>query len=530
MERFAVIDIGTNSIRLRVVQPESAGSFAVVCQQKEGVRLGAGEFEASVLTEEAMERALVVCRQFAEAARAYGAKEIVAVATAAAREASNRQVFLRRARREAGIQVRVISGQEEARLIYLGAVSGLQLAGERLLVIDIGGGSTELAAGSSPEPTLLESMKLGAIRLASQFTEGVSGPVSARLLRRIQEHVQAVGIHSLERARDFNAERFYGGSGTILNLVEIAARRRGEPAGSRARTARRRELREVRDLLAALPLEQRRRVAGINPDRADIIVPGAALLVTVMEQLGAREIQTTDRALPEGVAVDHLVRSSDTGAEALALHSTRARSVLRLVRRCHADEQHAWAVARLAVCLFDEFAAIGLLPAGPRDRELLQYAAFLHDVGGFVSYTDHHRHGYYLVRHSPLLGFDVSEIDILAALVMHHRKSLPKRKTEATRELSPADFRTVEQLSVCLRLAEAIERGHVASVREVSCSRTAEGIRLELHADGDCHLALWALEGQRSAFASVFGAPLFVEVVAGERAASVREKAARAVG
>ncbi len=516
MERFACIDIGTNSIRLAIVQPEPGGAYSVLSQQKEVVRLGEGEFVGSALTDAAMQRALLVCRQFADAARAQGAGEMQVVATAALREATNRQVFLRRARREAGLDVRVISGNEEARLIYLGVVSGLELDGQRVLVIDIGGGSTELGVGDSATPAVLESMKLGAIRLANLFTEGITGPVPAAVLRQIENYVDGVAVHSVQRVSSCGYDQVFGSSGTILNLVEIVARRRGET--TRTGSARLEELRETRDLLAGLPLALRRRVPGINPDRADIIVAGATILVTLLDRLGAREVRASDRALREGMIVDHLMRADEAANRAVLDDSVRARSVLQLVRRCQADERHARAVTHLALRLFDELAVLGLLEGAARARELLQYAALLHDAGGFISYTDHHRHGWYLVRNSPLLGFDATEIAILAALVLHHRKALPKRKSEATRDLSVADFRLVERLSMCLRLAESLERGHVAAVRDVACRLNSAGVVLELSAAEDPQLALWGLESQREAFRSVFGEELEIRARAGGRA------------
>lgn len=512
MDRFAVIDIGTNSIRLGVVETDPQGHYTLTIQEKEVVRLGEGNFAASQLTEEAMRRALDVCRQFAGVARTHGASKIFCVATAALREATNRPEFLRRARQEARLDVRVISGNEEARLIYMGVVSGIDLADQRALVIDIGGGSTELAVGNSAGPAVLESMKLGSIRLANLFTQGMTGPIPPALVQRIRDYTQAVAVHSIERVREYGFDLTLGSSGTIQTLVEIAARRRGDPGGARTQTASLAELQEARDVLAAAPLDLRRRVPGINPDRADIIVAGATVLVTLLEELQCTEIRTSDRALREGMVIDYIMRTDSAMGEALWLDSVRARSVLQLARRCQADERHAQAVTALAVRLFDEFKRLRLHPDGPHERELLHYAGLLHDVGGFISYTDHHRHGYYLVRNSPLLGFDATEIAMIAALVLHHRKSLPKRKGEATRDLSIAEFRTIERLSICLRLAEAIDRGHLAVVRNVRCRRTQDGILLELEAEGECNLAVWGLESQRAAFRSVFGEELTIRV------------------
>jgi len=488
MKPFAVVDIGTNSIRLGVVQPDAHQNYSLLSLQKEVVRLGEGEFASNRLTTAAMDRGILVLKKFAEVARGFDVSDLTVLGTAALREADNQSEFVERARLEADVEVNVISGAEEARLIYLGVVSGLDLGNQRALVMDIGGGSTELATGDQSAPDLLESMKLGAIRLAGIFTEGETGPIEGQLYRRMQDYVRGVSIHSVQRVRERGFDVMYGSSGTILNLAEIVAQ------------AQR---------LCLLSLEQRRRVAGINPERADIIVPGAAVLTTVMRAVGAYEIHTSDRALREGIIVDRLGRAT-VSAGTVRPDSVRNRSVLHLARRCQFEETHARTVATLACSLFDQFRELGLHTLGPAERELLCYGSILHDIGGFISYTDHHKHGYYLVRNSPLLGFDSTEIYMLAAIVLHHRKGLPKKKEEALAELNREQREAVTTLSTILRLAEAIDRGHLAQVVEVRCSLEDKGrtLVLELHSESDCQLELWGLQHHREAVDEVWGKQL----------------------
>lgn len=499
MKPFAVVDIGTNSIRLGVVQPEPGGAYSLLTQQKEVVRLGEGEFARNRLTPAAMERGLLVLGKFAEVARGYGADEITVLATSALREAENQREFVSRALAEAGVEVHVISGAEEARLIYLGVASGIEVGEGRALVMDIGGGSTELALGDQSGPDLLESLKLGAIRLAGIFTEGETGPIQPQLYRRMQEYVRGVAVHSVQRVRERGFSVMYGSSGTILNLAEVAVRARGEaPDITRSVYVRLEELEAQAQRLRAMPLDQRRRVAGLNPERADIIVAGAAVLTTIMGEVGAPGIHTSDRALREGMVVDRLTRLAGSTAQA---DSLRLRSVLALARRCQFEETHARTVARLAESLFDQLRELGRHAYGAAERELLHHAALLHDIGGFISYTDHHRHGYYLVRNSPLLGFDSTEICMLAAAVLHHRKGLPKRKEEPLEGLGKRQREVVSLLAFLLRLAESMDRGHLTEVQAVRASLADRGqtLVLELESPMDCQLELWGLENQRAA-------------------------------
>jgi exopolyphosphatase/guanosine-5'-triphosphate,3'-diphosphate pyrophosphatase len=518
MKPFAVIDIGTNSIRLGVVQPEADMAYSLLSQQKEVVRLGEGEFADNRMTPAAIERGILVLSKFVEVARGFGASDITVLGTSALREAVNQSEFVERAREEVEVEVHVISGAEEARLIYVGVVSGVDLGAGRALVMDIGGGSTELAAGDQAGPDVLESMKLGAIRLAGIFTEGETGPIQPQLYRRIQEYVRGVAVHSVHRVRERGFTGMYGSSGTILNLAEIVARSRGESApDGRSHLVRLEDLEVQAERLCSLSLEQRRRVPGINPERADIIVPGAAVLTAVMRDLGATSLSTSPRALREGIIIDRLSRLGGAGAVS---DSVRARSVFQLARRCQFEEPHARAVAKLACSLFDQLRELGVHKLGAAERELLYYAALLHDIGGFISYTDHQRHGYYLVRNSPLLGFDATEICILAAIVLHHRKGLPKRKEEAMVDLARREREGVTVLSTLVRLAESMDRGHLDRVTDVHCSLEDKGqtLVLELSAQGDCQLELWGLENHRATVREVFGRRLVARARAAEPA------------
>jgi exopolyphosphatase/guanosine-5'-triphosphate,3'-diphosphate pyrophosphatase len=511
-QTLGFIDIGTNSVRLLVVELHGGRSWSVVTQQKETVRLGEGEFgEQATLQPEAVERAVLVCARFAELARAHGAGDMVTVATAAVREAVNREAFVRRLRDEAGLHAHVVSGAEEARLIFLGVLSRVHVRDERLLVVDIGGGSTELAVGGAEGAEAVESMRLGAIRLTALVPPG-DGPVTPRVYREMRRRVELTIAPLVRRLRDRPIDAAFGTSGTIVNLAAVAARMlHGEEAAADQQLARK-DLRAVMKALRALPLEQRRSAPGLNPARADIVIAGGAIIETVMDELGLRTITALAQCgLREGLVMDHVARDE----RGRATGSVRERSVLRLAHATGGDDGHGRHVARLAAELFDSAREAGLHALGDGPRELLGYAALLHDIGSLLSYSDHQRHSFYLIRNADLLGFDQEEIAVMAATAFYHRKGLPRARHDALRSVDPEDRDTVRWLSLFLRMAEILDRGHDGAVGHAALSRTgAHEVSLTLATGGDWRLEEWGLERRRATLEKALKAKL--QVVAGE--------------
>ena len=508
------IDLGTNSVRLLLVRINENHSYTVLAEQKETVRLGEGEFRRNTLQPEAMRRAGLVCARFAEIARSRGASEVLAVATSATREAENRSAFVRHLRRVAGIDVRVISGKEEARLIYLGVSSGANIGGRQTLFIDVGGGSTEVIVGDQQQYRFLDSLKLGAIRLTGMFfRSGDTRPVSASRYARIQRYIRTRTVRTLEQLRDFTVEQAIGSSGTVMNLAEISVRRehkRGLAKGDMLTAA---QLRDTVSLLCSLSIEKRREVPGINPERADIIIAGAAILETLMQELRLTAIGVSERGLREGLPIDYLSRADN--AHLFEQTSFRERSVLELGRRCSFDEPHARQVVRLAWELFDSAREAGLHSFGEWERELLEHACLLHDVGAFVSYSNHRNHSYYVIRNADLLGFDQTEIAIIATTALFHHKAFPRLKHAEFAELDKRSRQIVRALCVFLRIAESLDRSHLQAFSHAAFRPVdRKNVVLELTAARDCHLELWEVRTHEKAFEKVFGRRLRVRVVA----------------
>lgn len=510
-ETVAFIDVGTNSVRLTVVRLEPDHSWVVLTMQKETVRLGEGEFGAvRLLQPAAMERAATVCARFVELARTHGATRFVAVATAATREARNGTRFVRLVRETAGLGLHVVSGKEEARLVYLGLLSRVHVVG-RALVIDIGGGSTEIAVGDEEGAGIVASISLGAIRLAAEGPPPAEGGrVKAADYETLRRRVQLAAQHALRELGHPHPEATaYGTSGTIVNLAAVAARLLHERMPGRDEPLTRKDLRAVTKRLRAMTTDQRRSVPGLSAARADIIVAGAAILDTLMDDLGIETIIALDDCgLREGLLLDDLARAGRHELRRGA--DVRERSVLQLARSTSFDERHARQVARLALELFDSARAARLHRLGPEERELLEYAALLHDIGTFLSYARHHQHTYYLIRHADLIGFDQDEVAIMAATAYFHRKALPAPRFEAFSGLDRRSRKVVRRLGAFLRLAEYLDRGHTAAIAHARLGREADGLLLELEPTGDWRLEEWAIERRRGSLEKAFGSSLNV--------------------
>jgi len=493
------IDIGTNSVRLMVVRIASRHSYRVINLTREVVRLGEDEFGDRLLRPAAVERAVTVCRSFVALARGHGADEIVAVATSATREARNEAAFVARLRDEAGLDVHVVSGREEARLIFLGIQSRVELGDRIAFCLDIGGGSTEVMVGDGRRHLFLDSLPLGAVRLAGDPSlPDVAGRVSGDDYQRLQRAVRLASVHAVAAVRRFDVDVAFGTSGTVRNVAAVAARVLHDREPQRDETVSLADVRRVVKLLRGLPLDERRRVPGLNPDRADIVVAGAVVLETLLTDLELPAVTALGECgLRDGLLVDHLARGTDGPVHEL---SVRERSVLRLLQATGADESHARHVTRLALELFDSAGPAGYHDLGGEERELLRHAAMLHDVGTFVSYAEHHVHSAYLIANADLLGFDQREIAIMAATALFHRKATPGVRFAEFAALDDVAREVVRTLSDLLRLAERLDRSHGGVVRHARLEAAGRrALTLRLTTNGRADLELWGLENRRAA-------------------------------
>jgi exopolyphosphatase/guanosine-5'-triphosphate,3'-diphosphate pyrophosphatase len=508
--RLAAIDIGTNSVHMIVVQVRPDFSFEVIDREKEMVRLGAGGLDGKKLTPEAMSAALQALSKFARLARSHEVDEILAVATSATREAENGGAFLRAIERRTGIRARIITGIEEARLIHLAAVYGVDTP-KPAVVIDIGGGSVEITRGSGNQIALARSFKIGVIRLTERFVD--SDPITSRDERKMTRFIREEVDRYLEHIVEQGFDRVIGTSGTILSLgiVATAMDRDNVPQGVRNLRVPAKSLRRLRKTAVEMDLEERMHLPGLDPRRADLMVAGAILLDTLLKKLGAEEITLCDLALREGVLLDYIHAHRKDIARVDNYPDVRRRSVIELAERCDWEAEHSKQVAAIALTLFDYTKRIHGL--GDREREWLEYAGFLHDIGNHISYEKHHRHSHYLTKNGDLRGFEPEEIEVIALVTRYHRRATPKREHIGFVDLNKQQRRVVTILAAFLRLAETLDRSRHGVIRGIEVRERLGEVRINVQAVGDAELEVWAAHKQAKALEEALERKVRIEKV-----------------
>ncbi len=510
-EALAAVDVGTNSLHLVVARVIDATHFEVIASEKEMVRLGSGGGDMKELSADAIERGVAALRRFKQIADISDAP-VRAVATSAVREAENHQVFIDRARTEAGVEVEVISGIEEARLIHLGVLQAVPVYDQRLLLCDIGGGSTELLIGERGEVLASRSLKLGAVRLTNRFFGGDhTHPAAVNSCRRYIASALAP-FHREVEAHGF--EVFIGSSGTIEAVAAMAhaATGRSEPNTFNNHVITADEIKAVAEaLVRADSVAERRRLPGMDAKRADIMLAGALILEQVVEAFAIKELTISGFALREGVLLDTLQRLRGGSLHHLA--DVSRRSVLALAELLDEEPDHSAHVARLALQLFD--ATSDLHGLDEECGEYLEAAALLANVGLFISHSRHHLHSYYIIRNSErLTGFTDTEIEVIALIARYHRKSAPKPSHDEFGALRPEDQKVVRTLAAVLRVAIGLDRSHEGRVVSLTTSVEPDGPLVVLAqpatADTDISLELYASGARTELLAEVLGREVVV--------------------
>ncbi len=508
--RIAAIDIGTNSVHMIVVRVRPDLSFEVIDREKAMVRLGAGGLDGRALTAEAMTAALQALSRFKRLAESHGVDEVLAAATSAVREARNGGEFLARIQEETGIEARVIAGPEEARLIHLAAVYGVDVGSGRAVVIDIGGGSVEITLGTTTSIQLARSFKIGVIRLTERFV--TTDPLSERDERKLTKAIVAEIDRHCEQITAVGFDRVIGTSGTILSIGALAATaaRGTPPSDLRNLRVSAKQIRRIRKEVVAVDIENRLALPGMDPRRADLAVAGSVLIDTILRRLGAEELTLCDLALREGLVLDYTRTNKRQIAQIDRIPDVRRRSTIELAERCNYYAQHAQQVARLALALFDQTRAMHGLT--DREREWLEYAALMHDLGVHISYPRHHRHSYYLIKNGDLRGFHPDEIEVMALIARYHRRGMPKKSHDEYAQLSAPLRRAVRLLSSILRVAESLDRSHAQVISGLELRDRGEDVLLQLHTTNDAELELWAALRHTKGFENRVRKPVHLEV------------------
>lgn len=481
---LAVVDLGSNATRLQIAQVSAGGRATVLAEDRAAVRLGEQVFRTGRLSAPAIARTAVAMERFARLAQRAGAESIRAVATAAVREASNRAALVRTVRAHAGMDLEVISGAEEARLVALGVLQGQPLS-ERSLILDIGGGSTEIISARGEEPEASFSLQLGSVRLTEFFVE--SDPVSRKQRKLVDEAVQdALGqVDPLLTGRH---PRLIGAAGTTGAVAQLARKFAGTD-GPGSMPVRYEEVKRVLERLADSTVKDRRKW-GVDPQRIDIMYAGTAICEGVMRKLRVSELLVTSRGLRDGLMADLVRRVARPRGGHLHQESAVLDGLRAFGRRCAYREEHAEQVAQLSLSLFDQTRELHRL--GEEERALLQAAAMLHDVGSFISYNRHHKHGYYLLYHADLPGFTDREREIIATIARYHRRSAPKERHVEFQRLTPQERIVVKRLAALLRVADGLDRGHRRHVRSVRVARRGKSLLIDVTADAGSELEVWS--------------------------------------
>ena len=508
---LGALDIGTNSIHLVIARPVGDTGFEVLTREKESVRLGHGGGDMKHLEPEAIERGVACLRRMARIAESFAAP-VRAVATSATREASNADQLIVRALDEAGIDIEIVSGVEEARLIHLGVLQAVPIFDQRVLVVDIGGGSTEVLIGQGTDVLAARSFKVGAVRLTDRYFPG--GKISDEALERCRNHVADVIGHFLPEIERHGFDVAIVSSGTAESIAKMVHARASDTGlvTYNCFELSDADLRKVLDELTSHTTAKRRTaVPGLEPARADIIVAGALILDTLATRFGVERFVYSEDALREGVLLDSIARRRDRPDRDPMPHlrDVARRGVARLMERCDEDPVHSEHVARLALSLFDDLADLHAL--GGVERGYLEAGALLANVGLVVSHSKHHLHSYYVIRNSELPGFTDAEIEIVALVARYHRKSRPKPSHLPYATLPEATQRTVRVLAGILRVAIGLDRSHDGRVLEVHVSDDERRIRLDVVADDDVGLEIYAARQRADLLAQELGRAVEVE-------------------
>ncbi|HXF27454.1 MAG TPA: Ppx/GppA phosphatase family protein [Bryobacteraceae bacterium] len=503
MPRYAAIDVGSNSVRMQAAEVAPSGTTAILVSERQVTRIGESVFRTGRISREAMETVCATLRRMAEAYAQLNVVGVRAVATSAVRDASNQHEFLERASQAIGAPLEIISGQEEARLIHLGVQARWPHAGKSVLIVDVGGGSVEIVHSEDGQLVSAFSKPLGAVRLTEAFLK--SDPPAALELHRMREYIDEKLATPLRRIGPKRFDRIIATSATAAALICAARRiprtRREEADRLRATLP---EIRRLYTELSQKNLARRRRVSGIGPKRAEIIVAGAAVFTRVLQLFEHRSMYYSAAGVRDGIIADLAARG--VGRELSILNREQRKTVETMARRYHVQVPHARKVANLASRLFETLHPLHRL--APNYGRLLEASAYLHDIGHFVSDTSHHKHSCYLVAHSDMPGFTDLERLLIALLCRYHRKSMPSPRHASFQAFDPEVRRVVTLLAPLLRLADSLDRSHEQKVDSVDARVRNGSVLVRLESEADTDLEIWAAERTAEVFREVYRMPL----------------------
>ena len=505
MRLIQAIDIGSNTVRSIVVEVPVGGPHRVVDDERAMTRLGKGLDATGVLGAEAVDETVTALKAMMDIGRSLGVGEVRAIATEAVRRASNGRELLDRLCEEAGLDVDVVSEEEEGRLVWLSAAS---IAKDMpfAVILDIGGGSVEVVQASRGEPVSIVSLRLGARVMSERFV--TEDPISDASFKKLKRHIRRE-IRGAVTPLEPGVVTIVGSGGTVSSIAAIA----GAMCGKRYESLQgveisRAAIMQLLGILSHSTAEQRLALPGASPDRSDIILAGTLVLAEVMKLFGASKLIVNAKGIREGIVLDTLLSDG-----AIAPLPDAMQTVRDLGHRYRYDRGHAEQVSRLAMDLFDQLA--GPLGLDPATRPILEAAATLHDIGYYISYDRHHKHSYHLILHSGLPGYTQRELAMIAAIGRYHTKALPKRSHAELSGLEPSDRALVRSLAAILRIADGLDRGRGGRVLSVKAADDGTTTRLDVIGAEDLHAELYGVEKKKDLYEEAFGRRVVVVVEGG---------------
>jgi exopolyphosphatase/guanosine-5'-triphosphate,3'-diphosphate pyrophosphatase len=494
--RVGAVDLGSNAIRFIALEVDEQGRQTVLAADRVAVRLGHGVFVSGKLAGDAMDAAVAALTAIRERFDSLGVSFVRAIATSAVREAGNGESFIRRVRRDAGLTLEMITGSEEARLVFLAVAGRIPLGESAWIAADLGGGSVEVSLLDANGIIWSESHTMGSVRLLEELAGAGDDP--GRFRRLVGEYIDTLRIPAAARARPIAG--FIATGGNIEAIARLAGVDGGASGVGLLPLA---TLSGVIDTLSRLSYRQRVAELGLREDRADVILPAAMVYERLCTLAGAEQVHVPFVGVREGLAIDLVEELTKSRAYEDRHEREVVAGALATGRRYLFDEPHGAHVCRLATSLFDQLRDEHEL--GPADRRILLAAAMLHDIGSFISYKRHHKHSFYLISNAELPGLTPREILLAASVARYHRKAEPAADHEPYNELSRSEQTSVRRLAALLRLADALDRDHRQRVQRVIAARSGKDLVLQLDGAGDLLLEKWSLQRRMDLFESEFG-------------------------
>jgi len=496
MPKLAAIDVGSNAMRLAIASLDEDRQLHLIQTSRESVRLGADVFSRFEISEDKLIEGIEAFMRFRKLINHYKVKVIRAVGTSALREARNRSYFINQIAKATDISIDVISAEEEARLEHLAVSRTVDIRNKLALLVDIGGGSVEVILATQKEIVATQSFAIGTVRLLQLLELKKRGENVFRQL--VREYVKVTDVRLREVIADHKIDVCIGTGGNVESLGDL----RVEICKGKTNTSVTiEELDIILKELQTRSYEGRMKDFKLRSDRADVIIPAALVLQNIIREANINEILIPRVGVKDGLLID-MADKMRTGEFEPLSRAQVITSAHLLGRKYDYEQQHASTVARFALDLFDSTMTLHKL--GKDERLLLEVAALLHDVGYFISVTNHHKHSYYIINSSPFIGLDELQKILIANVARYHRKSIPKPNHREFYELTPKQRQIILKLAAILRLAEALDREHANRVKKIRVGRSGNKFRISLEGDGDMLLEKWALSRGCQLFEKIF--------------------------